>query len=178
MNLEDFRSLCRMRRSIRYFDDKQVTKDDLTELLDVAHLAPSIENLQPWKFHVITNEDLRKKLMQTSCYGNFITGASAFVIVTSKKMNQAEVSQVIWNPRELEYSSMAAMTYLLLGATAKGIGSCWVSLHHGEAHALLQLPMNEIVVGGIMLGYIRKDEQTADTHPQREPLSSFVSFHE
>ena len=64
MPYDDFQSLCEQRRSIRYFDEKPVLKEQVLKLLELAHLAPSVENLQPWHFHVIWSKDLRKKLME------------------------------------------------------------------------------------------------------------------
>ncbi len=50
------------RTSIRNFTDEPVKKEDLMEIVRRAGLAPSINNQQPWKFLVITNKDLLKKM--------------------------------------------------------------------------------------------------------------------
>lgn len=178
MTFDDFRSLCEQRRSIRYFADEPLSRDELLRLLDVAHLAPSVHNLQPWTFHVIGNADLKKKLMESSCYGNFVTGAGAFVIVTCDTAAEAPAQDPVWNPRELEYSCMAAMTQILLGATAMNLGACWVSLHHGSAHETLGLPRTELIVGGLMIGRLKKGEAKASAEHQRKPVDAVVEFHD
>ncbi len=177
MTFDDFQSLCAQRRSIRYFDDKPVKTDVVTKLLEVARLAPSVENLQPWKFHVVTSPALRKKLMEASCYGNFVEGAGVFIVITSDTSLQTKAKEPLWNPRELEYSCIAAAEHMMLAATAMGLGSCWVSLHHGVAHEALDLPRNETVVGGLMLGYFKHGEEKASAERERKPVDELAVFH-
>ena len=45
------------RRSVRDFQDKQIDKDILKEIIQAGKYAPSAKNDQPWKFIVITNEE-------------------------------------------------------------------------------------------------------------------------
>ncbi|HRH93920.1 MAG TPA: nitroreductase family protein, partial [Candidatus Peribacteria bacterium] len=163
---------------IRYFDNKPVTKDDVLKLLDVAHLAPSVENLQPWRFDVIFDKKLRKELMEACCYGNFVEGAGVFIVVSANKTMSNAGREPVWNAKELEYSCMAAMMNLLHGATAMGLGSCWVSLHHGKAHEILNLPMHDIVVGGVMIGHYRPGEEYPSGEHQRKPVMDCCQFHE
>ena len=81
MTYQEFHDLCKSRRSIRYFDENPVSKDDVLKLLDLARMAPSVENLQPWHFHIMFNKEMRKKFMKSACYGNFLEGASVLIIV-------------------------------------------------------------------------------------------------
>lgn len=178
MTYDSFKDLCTHRRSIRYFDDRPVSKDDILKLIELARLAPSIENLQPWHFHVITDEAMRSVLMDASCYGNFVEGAAAFIVVTVDRSLEREATEVVWNITELEYSCMAAMEHILLGATAMGLGSCWVSLHHGKAHQVLDLPRHKVVVGGIMIGHYKKGEEQPSDGMQRHALSEMYTFYE
>ena len=178
MQYDDFASLCRNRRSIRYFDNKPISKDQVLQLLELAHLAPSIENLQPWHFHVIFSKDLQKKLTECCCYGNFTEGAGVFIVVTANRSSSDEAKEPVWNPKELEYSCIAAMEHVLLGATAMGLGSTWVSLHHGTAHEILDLPRHEIIVGGLMLGHYRKGEEQSSDGRQRKPLAEVYTLYE
>lgn len=178
MTFDEFKALCEKRRSIRYFDQKPITREEVLSLLELACLAPSIENLQPWHFHVIFNKEIQKKLMESSCYGNFVEGAGVFVVVTVNKALENEAKEPVWNPKELEYSCMAAMEHILLGATAMELGSTWVSLHHGSTHETLELPRNEVIVGGIMLGHYKRGEEEASDGRQRKPLDEIFTIHE
>lgn len=179
MTLDDFQKLCFDRRSIRYFSDKKtVDRQTIESIVDVARLAPSVENTQPWHFHIITNPALKEQMMECSCYGNFVAGASTFIVVTSNRASKGASTAPIWNPKEMEYSCSGAMNTLMLAATSLGIGSCWISLHHGPAHNLLKLKDHQTVVGGIMLGYLKEGEMLPSGEHDRRPLTTLVTFHD
>ena len=48
----------RDRRSIRGFTDKQVPRELLEEIIEMANCAPSSMNTQPWHLHVVTGAPL------------------------------------------------------------------------------------------------------------------------
>ena len=50
----------RERRSIRGFQNKQVSRELLEEVIGLANRAPSSMNTQPWHLHVLTGEPLEK----------------------------------------------------------------------------------------------------------------------
>ena len=60
------------RRSIRGFKTTTVPLDNLKEILNLARMAPSATNCQPWEFIVLTGESLDKakqvNIEQSSLY--------------------------------------------------------------------------------------------------------------
>lgn len=178
MTLEDFEKLVQNRRSVRYFADKPVSRETILKLIEIAHLSPSVENTQCWQFHVILNKAMLSKLMATACYGNFVTGAGAFIVVSCNKASKPQTQETIWNPKELEFSCAGAMETLMLAAAALGLGSCWVSLHHGPAHDILQLRDHQSIVGGMMIGHIKQGEETGNDGHVRKPASEVIMLHE
>lgn len=175
MTFESFQELLQNRRSIRYFADKPIDDATVEKILSAAILAPSVENIQPWHFHIIKNKELKEKLMQMSCYGNFVAGAAAFIVVTCDRKRSAGANAPIWNPREMEYSCVAAINDAMLAATTLGVGSCWVSLHHGPAHNTLRLMDHHVVVGGLMLGWIKPGDEGRSRDHQRKPLKDVMT---
>lgn len=175
MTFASFAELCNARHSVRSFDLKPVTKEEVMHLIEIARLAPSVQNTQPWHFHIIENRGLMMKLQEACCYGNFIEGSAIFIVVTCDTSIEPANKEVIWNPHELEYSCITAMEHLLLGATAMGLGSTFVSLHHGTAYELLHLKQNQKVIGGIMLGHIPAGE--APPPHDRKPLSELFTIY-
>ncbi len=177
MTYENLLELLQNRRSIRYFQDTPIDKKVLEKILASAVLAPSVANTQPWHFHVLDNPDMKAKMMECSCYGNFVTGASTFVVVTCDKAAKAATQSTIWNPREMEYSCAIALHSMMLAATTLDIGTCWVSLHHGPSHNLLKLADHHVVIGGIMLGYMKEAEKLPTGEHQRKSLSESVTYY-
>jgi F420 biosynthesis protein FbiB-like protein len=58
-------SIITSRRSIRRFSPRAVSKDVIEKLLEAAVCAPSAHNRQPWRFVVLSSEELRFRLAQT-----------------------------------------------------------------------------------------------------------------
>ncbi|MCX5868353.1 MAG: nitroreductase [Proteobacteria bacterium] len=50
------------RRSVRYYQDKQVPDYLIRRILETGRFAPSSGNTQPWKFMVIQNQELIKEM--------------------------------------------------------------------------------------------------------------------
>ncbi|MBP7114135.1 MAG: nitroreductase family protein [Candidatus Peribacteraceae bacterium] len=177
MTYEELFQLLSDRRSIRYFQDTPIERQVLEKIFAAGILAPSVENTQPWHFHVLENQDIKTKMMECSCYGDFVVGSAAFIVVSCNKAAKGAQQMTIWNPREMEYSCVAAMQQMMLAATALGIGTCWVSLHHGPAHNLLKLPDHHVVIGGILFGYMKEAEKNASGEHQRKPLTDSVTYY-
>jgi nitroreductase len=48
--------LMRLRRSIRRFSDRAVSRQDIGRLIEAARWAPSNHNRQPWRFLVVEDK--------------------------------------------------------------------------------------------------------------------------
>jgi nitroreductase len=178
MTFDDFKELCELRRSIRYFADTPIDRATLLKLIEVGEMAPNIQNTQPWHFHIVENRELKTKLSESAMYGNFVMGAGAFIIVSCNKDVRPSNREIIWNPREIEFSCVSAINFMMLAATSLGLGSCWVSLHHGAPHELLKLPMSHVIVGGLMVGHLKKGEETPGSGHDRKPIKEIYTIHE
>lgn len=58
----EFKEAAEKRTSIRQFKTDDIPVEDLKELVRLGGTAPSVNNSQPWKFHVITNRDILQKM--------------------------------------------------------------------------------------------------------------------
>jgi nitroreductase len=143
------------RRSIREFTDEPVSDQDLDMLLEAARQAPSGENAQPWRFIVVKNEAMRKKMGAIAGGGSgrrftaeFVTKKmqerfsnlqdeakrqAAFQKLTSGQvsafMADAAVNIVVCGKKDvwdMPYDTSAAIENILLMVTALGLGACWV----------------------------------------------------
>jgi nitroreductase len=56
----------RTRRSIRVYEPRPVPRELLMTIIDAANQAPSGMNTQPWRFAVIEDKGLKKKLVETA----------------------------------------------------------------------------------------------------------------
>ena len=62
IDFQELGQLIKTRRSIRKFQDKPVPEDLLLKALELGTWAPNGGNYQPWKFLIVTNKDLIKKM--------------------------------------------------------------------------------------------------------------------
>ena len=60
------------RQSVRNYQDKEIPEEILQQILEAGRLAPSANNGQPWKFIVVKDKDLRKKLVPACKNQKFI----------------------------------------------------------------------------------------------------------
>ncbi len=57
----ELREVISNRRSVRKFTDQKIPKEDLVDIVQAAHEAPSAHNKQMWKFTAVTNTELNEK---------------------------------------------------------------------------------------------------------------------
>ncbi len=73
------------RYATKVFSDRKIEQADLDELLEVLRLSPSSFGLQPWKFIVIEDKELREKLVEHSYGQRQVADASHLIVLTVKK---------------------------------------------------------------------------------------------
>lgn len=136
-------STIKKRRSIRNYQRKPLPEKDLMEILDIARLAPSGSNRQPWEMIVVQDEE-RKKGVVPLCKGQkFIADCSAFIVgIDDPGQKWARVDLAI------------AFDHITLAAVEKGLGTCWIGAFNREAVAeYFKVPEGKVVTACMTLGY-------------------------
>ncbi|RLF04653.1 MAG: nitroreductase family protein [Thermoprotei archaeon] len=149
------------RRSIRRFKKDKVPPSLIREILDAGRWAPSARNSQPWKFIVIVDEELKRKVAEATTAGKFLANAPiGIAVAVNPKLTRHPV----------EDGANATMN-ILLAAHALGLGACWIgsygSVYEEEVKQLLDIPRDWILLSIIALGY-----------PDEKPSSSRVELKE
>ena len=72
-------NLARERFSCRSYSDRAVERDTLLAVLDIARLAPSACNRQPWLFLVADSDELREAVVR-SYPREWIKSAPEFIV--------------------------------------------------------------------------------------------------
>ena len=80
IDVENFKSVVKSRRSVRKFTDKPIPAEILNDCLDMALLAPNSSNLQPWTFYVVKT-DSKKKAIIKACLNQWAARTAAELIV-------------------------------------------------------------------------------------------------
>ncbi|WP_237562879.1 nitroreductase family protein [Bacillus dakarensis] len=71
------------RHSIRKFKQEPIPQEDLNKIFELVRLSPSAWNLQPWRFHVVTDTTVKEKLKEAAYGQQQVTSAPAVVMVIS-----------------------------------------------------------------------------------------------
>lgn len=86
------------RRSIRKFVQEPMNQHDLREILRLASLAPTANNVQPTRFAVIQNKELQAKLQEVSYNQSQVTNAPAVIVVYADMEDVLSDLESIVNP--------------------------------------------------------------------------------
>ncbi|NWF75970.1 MAG: nitroreductase family protein [Nitrospirae bacterium] len=93
------------RRSINFFNDKEVLSDDvIRELLEIANFSPSSFNLQPWKVIIVKNPERKKVLRKCAFNQPKVEEASVVLILIADPQGVEEnLGRVLDSWQELGY---------------------------------------------------------------------------
>ncbi|MFP7280429.1 nitroreductase family protein [Exiguobacterium indicum] len=94
----DFMEIVKGRRSIRNYDtDVKISKEEMTQILEEATLAPSSVNMQPWRFLVIDSEEGKATLAPLAKFNQLQVETSSAVIAIFGDMNAVDQLENIYD---------------------------------------------------------------------------------
>lgn len=115
-------SILKLRRSVRNFKNQDVPSKLLEQVIEAGCQSPSARNQQPWRFIVIKNKEILKKLASVSKYSAFLKDVPAVIAVLMA--NEATLSTK--DMASIDLSCCA--TYMMLEATSLGLGTCFIGI--------------------------------------------------
>ncbi|QSF45485.1 MULTISPECIES: nitroreductase family protein [Paenibacillus] len=93
----DFTSIITGRRSVRQYDPSvKISKEEMTEILTEATLAPSSVNMQPWRFLIIESAEAKAKLATIAKFNQQQVETSAAMIAVFGDLNNFEYAEEIY----------------------------------------------------------------------------------
>lgn len=143
----DLKEALLRRRSVRVYLNEPLTKKQIEELIEAARWAPSGANLQPWKFIIVQEKEVKKEIGKYARFyfikSHHVSEAPALIVCL------ADTRKSSFAPIDV---AMAAQNIMLL-ATDLGLGSCFVgAFDEKKIKELLKIPANYKVVGLITVG--------------------------
>ncbi len=173
------------RRSIRAYEPKKIPRDIINTIIEAGNNAPSAMNSQPWRFVVVEDETLHKKMTE-AC----IPKAKG-MLESVKTSNPERYEMITKRYEELEdpiYYSAPAIIFvigygvyadlscplacenMMLAAFSLGLGSCWVQfgslvIDNEEIKKGLELKDDEKIFGPIIIGYPKAIPEPPEKKP-------------
>ena len=112
------------RRTVRLFNDKPVSHETLLKLIDGARLSPAAANLQPLKYGIVTDKELRQKMYPHVRYAGYIKDWNPSFEESPKAFIAVLCDPAIRPTDKSECDSGIAMMAISLLAHEEGLGSC------------------------------------------------------
>ncbi len=157
------------RQSVRSYQDKEIPEDILQQVLEAGRLAPSANNKQHWKFIVVKDKDLRKKLVPACRNQKFI--GEAPVVIAGCATNPDYVMTCGEHSYSIDLT--IALDHMSLQAASLGLGTCWIgAFYQDQVKEILGVPEDVRITSLMPLGYPEK----LGTKTERKPLSEIVCY--
>jgi 5,6-dimethylbenzimidazole synthase len=194
----------RERRDVRRgFLPEPMPEELLSRLLEAAHNAPSVGLMQPWRFIVIRNLEVRRAIhtifldanqQALACYEGerqqnyagmklegILEAPQNLCIVCDSQSSQGHQLGRRTMPETALYSAVCAVQNLWLAARAEGIGVGWVSILDPELlRAALKIPKRITPIAYLCLGYVEAFAAEPDLEragwEKRTPLKKVLAF--
>lgn len=197
-----FEELLRWRRDVRRFRREPLAEGLLHRLLELADLAPSVGNSQPWRFVVVEDPAIRAavrdnfRAANAAALGNYKDErAQLYASLKLSGLDDAPVHLAVFAdidpgqghglgrqtmPETIEHSATTAVHTFWLAARAFGVGVGWVSILQPEAvNRLLDAPAGWHLVAYLCVGYPVEEHEDPELERHgwqgRTPLATRLS---
>ncbi|MBQ9030300.1 MAG: nitroreductase family protein [Parasporobacterium sp.] len=187
--VQQIRRQIMMRRSVRTFNEEEVTDAELAYILEAAKYAPTAKNGQGNRLLVITTKEGREELLARSMEiieqigretADSAPGLSAFFMMKSKMYKelgedglfyQAPVIIYIFADSDID-GAICAATMMNMVEAQQGLGACYLQLAADpfnkcpDLKAAYEIPAEKKCVIAIALGHT--DEEYFSSVPRKE----------
>ncbi|MFB6214219.1 MAG: nitroreductase family protein [Candidatus Nanohaloarchaea archaeon] len=150
----EFTRLLRERKSVHSFDDREVSRQKVVDILETARFAPSAWNLQPWEVIVLDSEDSKAEAVASSYDQAFLSDADKILVIAGDERFDEHLDEALtdsvskgymteeeaashrktveefrgrrweWKELELTANCMFLASAVLNAAHERGLGAC------------------------------------------------------
>ncbi|HIW21823.1 MAG TPA: nitroreductase family protein [Candidatus Dorea intestinavium] len=156
------------RRSVTSYDStKEVEEEKLREVLKAGSIAPSEQNLQPWKFIVVKDKEMKKGLAFVDHEQYWLEEAPILLVcvanptvwIGGQPIYVHEEAEFMGLKRVIRDTSMAIMQ-MAIEAENQGLASCITAWYQQlDVRPLLEIPEDQYVVSIMALGYGKEEPE-------------------
>ena len=163
------------RRSIRRYQDRPVTREQVLEVLEAGRLALSGSNTQPWRFLIIRDPEKKAKIVKADADQQWMMEAPVFIACLADLKSRRHEAPIPENTLEdapdnivklVIRDTAVAVGFMTLQAQHMGLATCWTGWYgQREMRGALGISDEYYVSGILTLGY------GAETPAQRPRLA-------
>ncbi len=161
------------RRSVRSYEDRDVDRSTLEDIMDSVRLAPSASNRQDWKFVLVDEDSVKDQLYKAANEQSFVREAPVVIAGVATEPEEKMSCEVKAGTVDLTI----ALDHLTLRAAEEGLGTCWIgAFDQKKVKEILEIPEGHKVIALMPLGYPTYD-LTAESK-RRKKLEEIISYNE
>lgn len=141
----------------RFYQDKSISEETLSEIIDLARLSPSARNAQPLKYIIANKPEVNNIIFKHLSWAGYLPNwsgpeegerPSAYIIM----VNDTAISSNFFSDNGIASQS------ILLGAVEKGLGGCIIgSVERLQLQRALDIPSQYKTIQVIAIG-VPKEE--------------------
>jgi nitroreductase len=155
-----FLDLVNKRYSVRNYNNTPIARDTMNRCIEAARLAPSACNSQPWKFIIVDDPELLRKVSTAAFEGilkfnHFAFDAPALVVIVSER--QKALANIAGRVKRKTFSQMdigIAAEHFCLQAAEEGLGTCMLGwFNEARVKKTLSIPRLKRVELIISVGF-------------------------
>ena len=161
----DFLRLVMSRQSDSAYDkEHSVEPEKLERILEAARLAPSACNAQPWKFVVVTDRELSRKVGKAAAglgMNKFAKDARVHILIVEESANITSLLGGKVKDKHFPLIDVGiAASHIVLAAESEGLGSCILGwFDEKEIKQLTGIPASKRLLLDIIVGYPLKEKR-------------------
>jgi len=178
-----FLELVQSRRSIRRYQNKPVEREKILQCIEAARLAPSAENVQPWRFIILDDPDIITEFSSQAFSGiysltRFAAKAPIIIVILAKLDVLANrIGKQIQGIHFYLLDIGIAGEHLVLQAQELGLGTCWIGWFNIRGvRKFLNIPRSYKIVSLMCMGYPENIKPKQKERYVIEDIAWFNSF--
>ncbi|HOK53941.1 MAG TPA: nitroreductase family protein [Armatimonadota bacterium] len=179
----DIKEAIYTRRSVRQYQNKQVDRGLIEQILDAAVQAPSAMNTQPWVFGVIQDASLLREISNKSKVTMLEIIGQGPELERYRETLSDPAFNIFYNAPSLilimskpgispmpEVDCVLAAENLMLTARSLGLGTCWMGfatpyLNTPDGKKMLGIPDEYSVIAPLIIGYPAQEFEEIEKNP-------------
>jgi nitroreductase len=163
MSRTPFQELISNRRSVRRYLDKPVERGKILTCIEAARLAPSAENVQPWRFLIIDDPKVKAKFAAAAFSGlysfsKFAAAAPVLILFLGRlDLLANRLGRQIQGVSFYLLDIGIAGEHIALQAEEIGLGTCWIGwFNTRKTRKFFKIPRKYKVICLMAMGYYDK----------------------
>lgn len=168
------------RRSVRQYLDKDVTNEQVMEILEAGRLSLSGSNTQPWRFMVIRDPEKKAPIVRADHDQQWMMQAPVFIACLADMNSRPGEYSVPEDTTETGDSNVIklvirdtaiAVSFMILQAQHMGLNTCWTGWYdQKEMRGALGISDDYYVSAILTVGYGAESPEQRPRHSMEEIL--------